>query len=298
MLYSGMPFSTNVIRLLEDIEPSLRKVLIAILEEIERQREETVTRKEFLEFARHTDENFQKVWKSIHELAEAQKRTERRVDELAEAQKRTEARVEELAEAQKKTEQRVDSLAQKVEELAEAQKKTEQRVDSLAQKVEELAEAQKKTEEEIRRLARGLKNTREMVAGLSDSVGYTLEDRIFPYIREFVLKEYGVKAKILDRRNIIYPDGGFDEANIYVEGRRNGEKVYVIGECKARPGKKDIKKFNEAIKRIKAHLGGKVEAFFVGYYYSPEIEKYLRDKHPEIMAMKSFEFELKYGKKA
>ncbi len=277
MLYSGMPFSTNVIRLLEDIEPSLRKVLIAILEEIERQREETVTRKEFLEFARHTDENFQKVWKSIHELAEAQKRTERRVDELAEAQKRTEARVE---------------------ELAEAQKKTEQRVDSLAQKVEELAEAQKKTEEEIRRLARGLKNTREMVAGLSDSVGYTLEDRIFPYIREFVLKEYGVKAKILDRRNIIYPDGGFDEANIYVEGRRNGEKVYVIGECKARPGKKDIKKFNEAIKRIKAHLGGKVEAFFVGYYYSPEIEKYLRDKHPEIMAMKSFEFELKYGKKA
>jgi chromosome segregation ATPase len=106
-----MPFSTNVIRLLEEIEPSLRKVLIAILEEIERQREETVTRKDFQEFVRHTDENFQRVWKAIHELAEAQKRTEARVEELAEAQKRTEARVKELAEAQKRTEEEIRKLS-------------------------------------------------------------------------------------------------------------------------------------------------------------------------------------------
>jgi hypothetical protein len=33
-----MPYSTNVIRLLEEVEPPIRKVLIALLEEIERQR--------------------------------------------------------------------------------------------------------------------------------------------------------------------------------------------------------------------------------------------------------------------
>ncbi|RME68164.1 MAG: hypothetical protein D6778_02230 [Nitrospirae bacterium] len=92
-----------MIKLLEEVEPSLRKVLVAILEEIERQRETTVTRKEFLEFARQTEENFKKVWQVINELAEAQKRTEREVSDLKTV-------VRELAEAQKKTEKKKKKL--------------------------------------------------------------------------------------------------------------------------------------------------------------------------------------------
>ncbi|RMG03329.1 MAG: hypothetical protein D6726_05830 [Nitrospirae bacterium] len=192
------------------------------------------------------------------------------VRELAEAQKRTEARVEELAEAQKKTEQRVD----------------------------ELAEAQKRTEEEIKKLATGLKQTRDMVAGLSDTVGYGLEDRIIPYMERFAHKEYGIKVEVLDRRNIIYPDGRFDEVNIYIEGKRNGKRAYLIGECKARPSKRDIKRFNEVLKRVREQLGENVEGFIVGYYYAPDIERYIRERYPEIKMMKSFQFELKYGRKA
>ena len=71
-----MPFSVNLIKRLEAIEPPLREVLIALLEEVERQREVSITRKEFLEFAKTTEENFQRVWKAIEELAEAQKKTE------------------------------------------------------------------------------------------------------------------------------------------------------------------------------------------------------------------------------
>ena len=33
-----MPYSTNIIRLLDKVEPPIKEVLIAILEEIERQR--------------------------------------------------------------------------------------------------------------------------------------------------------------------------------------------------------------------------------------------------------------------
>ncbi len=250
-----MPYSTHVIRLLEKIEPSLREVLIAILDEIERQREETITRREFREFVRHTDENFKEVWKAIRELTEAQKRTEERMEELTEAQKRTEERMEELT------------------------------------------EAQRKTEEELKELVSEHGKTRDIVAGLSDTVGYTLEDRIFPYIREFAKKEYGVKVEVLDRRNILYPDGRFDEVNIYIEGRKNGKKVYLIGECKARPGRREISRFSKMLKRVKEHLGAEVEGFIVGYYYSPAIEKYLRERHPEIKAMKSFEFELRYSRR-
>jgi len=44
-----MPVSIALVRKLEEIEPRLREVLFAILEEIEQQREETVTKKEFNE---------------------------------------------------------------------------------------------------------------------------------------------------------------------------------------------------------------------------------------------------------
>ena len=104
-----MPYSINIIRLLEKVDPTLREVLLAILEEIEKQRkqwEETVTKTEFNEL------------KQI-------------ISELAEAQKKTEHRVNELAEAQKKTENRLTRLETVVQELAEAQKRTEEELKKL-----------------------------------------------------------------------------------------------------------------------------------------------------------------------
>ncbi|MFN3740509.1 MAG: hypothetical protein ACK4TF_07555, partial [Thermodesulfovibrionales bacterium] len=195
--------------------------------------------------------------------------------------KRTEQRVEELAEAQKRTEQRV-------EELAEAQKRTEQRV-------EELAEAQKRTEEELKKLIKEHERTREIVAGLSDTVGYGLEDKIMPYIPKFAKKEFGIKATVIERKNIIYPDGRYDEVNIYVEGTKDGKKVYMIGECKTRPSIKEIEKFARLLKRVRGYLKAPVYCFIVGYSYSPEVENYLKEKHPEIKMLKSYEFEMKYS---
>ncbi|MGQ9858768.1 MAG: hypothetical protein ACUVS3_08775, partial [Thermodesulfobacteriota bacterium] len=60
-----MLVSVSLIKKLEQVEPGLREVLIAVLEEIERQREETVTKSEFNELK-----------EIVRELAEAQKRTE------------------------------------------------------------------------------------------------------------------------------------------------------------------------------------------------------------------------------
>jgi len=205
-----MPFSVNLIKRLEAVEPPLRGALIALLEEVERQREVSITKKEFLEFAKTTEENFQKVWKTIGELAEAQKRTEIRLNELAEAQKKTEQRLDsltekvealaeaqkrteikinELAEAQKRTEQSLDSLTEKVEalaeaqkrteirvnELAEAQKRTEQRLDSLTEKVEALAEAQKRTEIRVNELAEAQKRTEVEIRKLGIGLRRTRE---------------------------------------------------------------------------------------------------------------------------
>ncbi|MCX7793159.1 MAG: hypothetical protein N2257_01950 [Thermodesulfovibrionales bacterium] len=272
-------------------------------------------KEEIAETVKRSD--FEELKSIVKELAEAQKRTEQRVEELAEAQKESEKRltrleqvVAELAEAHKESEKRLTRLEQVVAELAEAQKRTEQRVEELAeaqkesekrltrleQVVAELAEAQKRTEEELRKLIKEHERTREIVAGLSDTVGYGLEDKIMPYIPDFAKKEYGIEVTLVDRRNLVYPDGRYDELNIYVEGRKNGEKVYMIGECKSRPSKKDIMRFSEVLSRVKRYLNAPVYSFITGYYYSPEVEKYLKEKHPEIRAMKSFEFEMRYSR--
>jgi len=98
-----MTISVSTIKLLDEIEPSLRKIFLAIFEEIERQREENVTKKEFNELK-----------DIVKELAEAQKRTEEKVRELAEAQKRTEAELKNLISEHRKTREQVGGLAHTV----------------------------------------------------------------------------------------------------------------------------------------------------------------------------------------
>jgi len=95
-----MPVSITLIRKLEGIEPRLREVLFAILEEMERQRVEAITKKEF-----------NGLKKIIEELAEAQRRTEKTVEELAEAQRRTEKTLQVLIREHAKTRDQVGGLS-------------------------------------------------------------------------------------------------------------------------------------------------------------------------------------------
>lgn len=182
--------------------------------------------------------------------------------------------VSELAEAQKRTEDRLDKLTITVSELVEAQKRTEA-------KVSELAEAQKETEKEIRNLAK-------QVGGLSMSVGYGIEDKYIPYMDDFVLKQYGVIAHSVERRFVEYEDGRYDEVNIFIEGDMGSKKIYIIGESKAQPSKKDFDRFDAMLKRLKEHLNSELKAFIVGYIFTPEVEKYAIENYPHIDRYKTY----------
>lgn len=218
-----------------------------------------------------TKAEFNELRDVVAELAEAQKRTEERLDTLS-------LRMEELAEAQKRTEQRV-------EELAEAQKKTEQRL-------EELAEAQKKTEESLNKLIKRVDDIEVQLGGLSMAVGYGIEDKLYPHMTNFAKKCFGVNPeKIFLRKNIIYPDGKYDEANLYIEGKSDGKDLLVIGECKAQPGKKDIDRFMKMVSRLKNYFGKEVYPFIVGYTFSPEVEKYILEQYPALKFFRTYEIE-------
>lgn len=126
-----------------------------------------------------------------------------------------------------------DELKDVFRELAKAQKRTEGRV-------VELAEAQKQTEtglialtKEVRTLTRSHKELQRKVGGISNTIGYGLEDKAFPILPDLLKRDFGIEVDKLYRRFLLYPDGKDDEANIYGEGKREGKKVYVIGEAKA-----------------------------------------------------------------
>jgi len=271
------------------LPPQLKGEIINLIEE--RLKELYVTRSDFRALQRvmkELAEAQKRTEQRVEELAEAQKRTEQRVEELTEAQKRTEQRVEELTEAQKRTEQRMDSLTQRMEELAEAQKRTEQRMDALTQ-------ALTQTQLELKQLVEEHKITRKLLGDLTNTVGYGLEDTIMKYIHDYALKEYGIAISTVDRRYITYPDGRYDEINIYAEGTKNGTNVYLIGESKAQLGKKDADNFNKMISRLHNQLQGEIIPFLVCYSCAPDVEQYISNTYPIIRIHKSFEF-YKYKK--
>ncbi len=151
-----MPISVSLIKKLSEVEPPLRDILFAILEEFEKER------------ARWEEEK---------------SRLEERL-----SQQVTKAEFAELRKA-------LEELSRKVAELAEAQKRTEERLDRLEAIVAELAEAQKRTEKEIAKLARGLQRTRKELGGLSRTVAYALENEAYRYLPSLLKVKYGLEIK-------------------------------------------------------------------------------------------------------
>ncbi len=235
-----MPFSTKIIRLINRVDEPLREILISILEEIEQQREETVTKKEF--------------------------------NELKEIVKELSKNVKSLAQAQRKTEERLNNLAKRVDELAQAQKRTEQRLN-------ELAEAQKKTEEELKKLIGEHKKTREQLGGLSHTVGYILEDRAYVSLPYLLEKDHNIHVHELKRDYIEISKGKYIEINIIGDGMRNKEEVVIIGECKTQLKKKDVDNFIKTLGKLQKIIQKQIFPVIVTYQALPPVRKYVKEQN-------------------
>ncbi len=135
----------------------------------------------------------------------------------------------------------------------------------------------------------GLREVKKQLDDLAMNVGYGLEDKLMPHLRAFGLTEFGITVSRVDRRYILYPDDKHDEINMYCEGMLGGKPVFLIGEGKAQPGKKDFDAFNKKLKRLQAHLECDIEAFMVGYQFAPTVERYADSHYPQIRRFKTFE---------
>ncbi len=277
-------FSRSLAELAElagsSLDARTAQVLLRAFSELHEELSDQVTKAEFRELKAVVQE----LAEAQRSLAQAQERTEQRVEELAQAQQRTEQRVEELAQAQQRTEQRLEELAQaqqrteqRVEELAQAQQRTEQRMEELAGAQQKLTEAQRRTEEEVRRLAKVLNETRTMVGGLSDAVGYTLEDRAIRSLPELLPQLAGISPDgAFARRWVSDRRGELIELNILGYGRRaTGETVTVVGEAKARARVKDVENVRRLLERLSdtGVVRGELVGVLVSYQVRPEVEE-------------------------
>ena len=275
-----MPYSVKIYKHLDELEPKVKRVIMELLEEIDKNVKESVKK-----------EDFNDLKNIVARLADAQEKTEQKITLLVKSQKAIEITMKELAEAQKRTEQRVDALTVKMEELAEAQKRTEQRVDALTVKMEELAEAQKKTEVVVQQLLYDMNMVKKQLGGLSHAVGYGIEDKVIPFMESFIEKEYGFVPQEVERKFIKYDQKNKDEVNIFVKGLKNDVAMIVVGECKSLPGKSDIDDFNKMLHRLQSHFKQDIFGFIVGYSFDPEVEDYLITHYPHIRYYKTYQIE-------
>ncbi len=176
-----------------------------------------------------------------------------------------------LTDAQKKTEI-------KVEELAEAQKESQREISRLDKSMQALAEAQKRTEISINKLVGRVDVIEERLEGISNSVGYSLEDKAFRALPPILEKE-GVKVtgRIIRR---YYRIGDKDnQINIFARAAKNGREMRILGEAKVRPSKKEIDRFLKITESVKkAEKNPEVYLLFVANDYHPNTEQYLQEK--------------------
>ena len=179
-------------------------------------------------------EDFDKLTKVVSELSTTLTRLEEVVERLAEAQKRTE-----------------DSLG-----------KLTERVTRLEEVVERLAEAQKRTEDSLGKLTTA-------VGGLSDTIGYSLEDIAKVMLPSWLEKHERIRVEELERR-FIKVNGEEIEVNLYGEGKKGRSSVIIIGEVKSRIHGRDVKEFSDSFNKIKKALKTqKVIPLMFGYLVHP-----------------------------
>jgi len=92
--------------------------------------------------------NFESVWKTLQEVAEAHKETERKFQEVAETQK--------------ETDRQLQDLKAQVSGIGEYHKETEK--------------AHRETEEVVRETSRQLQDLKAQVSGVSDNIGLSAEE--------------------------------------------------------------------------------------------------------------------------
>jgi hypothetical protein len=115
-------------------------------------------------------------------------------------------------------------------------------VEELGQAQKELAEAQRRTEIQVQILARS-------VGKLSDNVGFDLEDIARVVLPGYLERHLGIMVKEFSRK-FFSLDGDKVEINLYAAGKKAGKRITVLGECKSRIYRREVRSFVRQAEKV------------------------------------------------
>jgi hypothetical protein len=189
--------------------------------------------------------DFHKLTEVVHDLAEAQKRTEMRVEELADAQKRTEIHVDELARSQQ--EMRVTMQAMQASQR-------------------DMQASQQAMQGSLQEMQRAVTDLAKQVGGLSNAVGANLEDFACDLVPELLEKYWRFATVSAGPEELTTTDGVSREFDVVVRGTIDGRPVTVLCETKATVSTTEVSKFLRIVEKVReAYPGEDVRPLFFGY---------------------------------
>jgi hypothetical protein len=156
------------------------------------------------------------------------------------------------------------ALTSVVKELAAAQQRTEARMEELAEAQLELAEAQKE-------FTWAMKDTRNQLGGLAQSVGYGLEAYAMERIPKVLAKEMPFVEESSGPEEFFQPVGGEDAIDVVVRGRLAGRPVAFLCEVKTSISAQEVRDFLPTAGRVGPLVGcDDVRTLFFCYRAGPE----------------------------
>lgn len=195
-------------------------------------------------------------------------RLEEALVRMAEAQARADERMARLEQAMLRAEARLAGLEDRVGRLEEAQIRTEERLARLEEAVTALAAAQTRTEERLGRLEEAVLTLTQVVGRLSDAIGFTLEDLAREVTPAYLAQHHGIRVETLDR-HFFRLDGQETEVDLYGEGRRDDERIAVVGEVRSRIHGRDVEGTVRLAARLAPQLPGAPLTVLFGFVIHP-----------------------------
>ena len=129
-----------------------------------------------------------------------------------------------------------------------------------------------------------LKDLARTDGGLSDTVGYGLEDVARVMLPPWLARHERVHVDELDRR-FIQVDGESIEVNLYGEGVKGKVPVKVLGEARSRIHAGDVKDFAENVKKLRRALGReKILPVMFGFWIHPSASSLADALHIRLVA--------------
>ncbi|RJP55720.1 MAG: chordopoxvirus fusion protein [Deltaproteobacteria bacterium] len=181
------------------------------------------------------------------------------------------------------TKKEFNELKEIVGDLVQAQKKTEERLNELAQAQRDLAQAQERTEISLNRLIEDHRQTRERLENISDTVGYTLENQSYKGLPTLLKRDLGiaVEGRLLRRYLAGERKGQYLQINIYGWGKKDSQRILILGEAKTSVSRQEIDLFQRVVKRaaqLEDVSSDNICQVVVVHDVTPQVEEYARGK--------------------